>query len=824
MGNNILLGSSFTGWIADTTSKDIVGVVNNNSNEATFCSPGLYNWAVPTGVTSINAILIGAGANGNGSTLGGAGGELSYFNNLSVTPNTTVKVLVGGGNDTAVEPSAIFDKSVAVTNANYSVITPGSTNAASWTPSINTSFSYSAIVIGGGGGGGSIYGASGGGGGGAAYINNFYPFSIPGAYTLTAGSGGGAGVAGGTSSISNGGTVIIQATGGAGGIGGKAQTGGAGGTGTVTAGYGTGGTYTGGKGGDTTGSSGGGGGGGAAGPGGNGGAGGAAGADLGGSGTGGTSATANTGAGGGGGGGAGLGTTTSYYVGGGAGGAGSILLFGGTSTSPGGSGGTYSTSSAGVQGGKTGTPTGSTGSAGTAGGAYTSGNAGTNGNGGNGGGLGGGGGGAGGVSSSTFPGGSGSGGGVIVIWPGVTRTFPSTNIATYTTTTYWITVNSSTALNLVAGMPIYFDQSIGPLSANTVYTVTSASANFSNASTFYYFQIADSRGRTNTLPAATGVSTANVNIYYPSNIARGGGSTFPSIRTTAGASGAAGGTTTAAGGGGAGGYTGAGGNSGVAGSGGGGGGGNSTGTTGGGGVGLYGTSASPSNGAIGGGGGSGGYSAKSINGALFGGGGGATGIGANGAVRIIWGSNTYPLSAATADTSVPSGTVTIASILNGIPALASKSAIASSSNISNGIVTLNSNPTSAGQALFTIGAPTATIDTLNLNTTSGGFNNTPLGITGPTGSNLISVPPKPTNYTYVNTLSITGPTGLIFSPRTSNYNVVELDVPGKDLSSELTLITQPRSDSGGAARKTDQNLSTQDDVLNKTGWIGGTST
>jgi hypothetical protein len=820
MGDNILSGNVFTGWIADTTSKDIVGVVNNNSNEATFCVPGLYNWTVPNGVTSINAVLIGGGANGNGTTFGGAGGELSWFNGLSV--GASIKIAVGGGGDTTGawgESSAIFDKSVAVTNANYSVITPGVITSGSWTPSISTSFSYSAIVIGGGGGGGSIYGASGGGGGGAAYINNFYPFSIPGAYTLTAGSGGGAGVAGGTSSISNGGTVIIQATGGAGGIGGRAQTGGAGGTGTVTAGYGTGGTYTGGKGGDTTSSSGGGGGGGAAGPGGNGGAGGAAGADSGGSGTGGTSATANTGAGGGGGGGAGLGTTTSYYVGGGAGGAGSILLFGGTSTSPGGSGGTYSTSSAGVQGGRIGTPTGSTGSAGTAGGAYTSGNTGTNGNGGNGGGLGGGGGGAGGVSSSTFPGGSGSGGGVIVIWPGVTRTFPSTNIATYTTTTYWITVNSSTALNLVAGMPIYFDQSIGPLSANTVYTVTSVPANFSNASTFYYFQIADSRGRTTTLPAATGVSTTNVNIYYPSNIARGGGSTFLSIRTTSGASGAAGGTTTAAGGGGAGGYTGAGGNSGVAGSGGSGGGGNSTGTTGGGGVNLYGTSTPPtppSNGSVGGGGGSGGYSANSINGALFGGGGGATGIGANGAVRIVWGStNTFPYYAGnTAKVSL--GSISITSTLNGSPALANLSTVNDSSNIGYGRITLNNNPTSIGQAQFSVVGPTITIDTPLLNTN--------------TNTKSLPISSRPSNYqnpirTDIGSVDVSLEPNLTTAVRPSNYQTpARSDISSNNISLSPNRTTNPRSDGLNTPVISNTNLSTDDSILNRIGWIGGTNT
>lgn len=795
MGNNILGGNSFTGWATSTTSKDIVGVVTiENTSEATFCVPGLYDWTVPNGVTSINAVLIGGGANGNGTSLGGAGGELCYFNGLTVTPGSTLKIKVGNGGDGTNawgEPSIIFDKSIAVTNANYNVITPGFTNTSPWTPNITTSFSYSAIVVGGGAGGSgsgtttSTGHATGGGGGGSAYINNFYPFDKTGSFTLTVGTGGTGGAggatptvgsAGGTSSIvASDGTEIISATGGGTGSYSAGSVGGAGGTGSANANYGTSrGTYTGGAGGDASTGFGGSGGGGAAGPGGNGGKGGNGNATTS-SGSPGTAALANTGAGAGGGGG-----SNSTWFGGGGGGAGSALQFTGTSTSTGGTGGTYGTTSAVAGGGGVGS-VGSNGSAG--GGVLTNG---ANGGAGYANGAGGGG------SSNGGTGGAGGTGGLFIIWPGATRSYPSTNTvnASYTTLTYWITVNSSVPLNMSSGMPIYFDQAIGPLSANTVYTIVTTPANFSNASNFYYFQIADSRGRTSTLPAATNVSTTNVNIYFPSNIARGGGSTLPSIK--GGVSGTfasnLGGTTTSAGGGGAGGYTSAGGNGGLASTGGGGGGGSSNANVnGGGGVGIYGLNGiNGQSTSTGGSAGSFGYNAVGNNGGLFGGGGGYTGTGGSGAVRITWNGNTFPNSAIpTTNTIISNGILSSSPSIT--PSNTQVTATSGPTGSTYATVTLNNNPTNTGKSSFTV-------------------------------AGLIASPPVELNSsTNSPSITTTNRDGTAASAQPTNNMQNRIDNTN-DLSQETNLISNPMPDNVNNLRKSEKNLSTSDAVVNRTGW------
>jgi hypothetical protein len=894
MGSNILSGSVFTGWIADTTSKDIVGVVNNNSNEATFCVPGTYTWTAPSGVTSISAVCVSGGAAGTGSA-GGAGGNLVYKNNISpITPGKNYLVVVGTGGASTSAPggnSAILDSTVNTTittqnvtsgefiqttpglyatptptavsggggtiNTNYNfikftalpvgiltghtvtgpsipsntvVLSVDSTNkivylsqaASSSTSSGTYTFSYagsgwqvpsgitsiSVLMIGGGGAGGTGLAAGGGGGGATTYFT--ITGLTPGTYlnysvgaggtscfylangtnngvipqggtstsitinslTYSANGGGAAGITGGQSGTAGG---SVNYCGGGGGAGGYAGSGGNG------AGYsGTGGTnpftFSGGGGGSaqTT-------------PTGNGIT--AFGSFSGGSGGPGFYYTSGTP------------TLTAYSettATGGGGGGGYFVNFANTSYNGtgyyGGGVGIYGQGSSGATGSGNGNP-GSGGSGKTYGGGGPGAWSATSLN----------------STSSVFQSNNWGGPGIIrIVYPAPTYSFPLTNVNTTVPANTLSSMTLSSVPTIYNGFPIAFETAIGGLSSNTVYYAS----NIYGSS----FNLSSTDQTTNTLSFTTGTYT-NVNLFYPT-IRAAGASSINSQNLGNGIN--LGGAGNTSGGGGAGGYTGAGapGGSGAA-AGGGAGGGPSV-TYGGGGVNLYG----PGTSGIIGNGGSGGYNSTSTGGGLFGGGGGRDSSGAGGAVRIVWGSKNFSsaANAATTSTSVTSGTVTITSTLNGSPALATNSAVASSSNISNGIITINNNPTGTGQAQFTIAAPTATIDTLNLNTTSGGFNNTPLGIIGPTGSNLISVPPKPTNYKYVNTPSITGPTGLIFSPRTSNYNVVELDVPGKDLSSEITLITQPRSDSSGAARKTDQNLSTQDDVLNKIGWIGGTNT
>lgn len=843
--SDILGGSTFTGWATSTGSKDIVGIItSDNTTEVTFCNPGLYDWTIPSGVRYISAVLIGGGGAGNGVALGGQGGELCYFNNLDLGPSaagSTIKVYVGnGGGSTSTtttswgEPSVIFDKSVTVTNANYSVITPGIITSGIWPPDINTSFSYSAIAIGGGGGGGSSNwtgsgtstynaGAGGGGGGGAAYINNFYPFTLTGNITLTAGNGGTANNSGGTSSVTMGSTTLVQATGGGSGsnnLGGQSN-GGAGGSGSYFSSIGNGASYVGGAGGPSYNGgfqNSGGGGGGAAGPGGGGGRGGlsapnAASTSV----SNGTAASVNTGAGAGGGGGSGsLSGTSNPMVGAGGGGSGSVILFTGTSTSTGGVAGTYNITSLSQQFGKGGSGTGA-GSIGTNG-TYLSPNTtislSSPATGGNGGSYGGGGGGGGGYS--TYPvgyGGTGGNGAVAIIWPGVTRTFPSTNIASYTTVTYWITVNSSSTLPFTAGMPIYFDQAIGPLTANTVYLVTSNPNNFKNATNFYYFQIANIRSSTTTLPAATYISTASVNIYYSSNIARGGNSTgtYPSIKT--GVSNTGGTTSTGAGGCGAGGYTGIGGNGGYSGAGDAAGGGASSGSfTGGGGIGLYGTTtknvSSGNTGTVPGGGGSFGYNSSSSYGGLFGGGGGVSGLGGSGAIRIVWGGKTFPNNALPSNSVINQGSIT--SNPNLLSANTLVNYVIGPTTGNYAIATLNNVPFATGKSSFTVGAGTVTVDTTNLNTI---INSTSIPVPART-SNYQN--PNRTDTSIINqsqepnlATSTTIPTNARIPTRTDTND---------NISKEINQVTSPRSDGLNTPVISNKNLSTDEIIVNSIGW------
>ena len=57
------------------------------------------NWTVPSGVTSICAVCIGAGASGflTGIYTSGGGGALSYTNNIAVTPGEVLQVVAGSG-------------------------------------------------------------------------------------------------------------------------------------------------------------------------------------------------------------------------------------------------------------------------------------------------------------------------------------------------------------------------------------------------------------------------------------------------------------------------------------------------------------------------------------------------------------------------------------------------------------------------------------------------------------------------------------------------------------------------------------------------------
>lgn len=192
-----------------------------------YTTPGTYSFIVPTGVTTICAVLVGAGATGS-SNFGGAGGSLRYINNLPVTPGETLTVFVGaGGGYGTTGPTTIKRGTdtllLASSNntggywANPEIINPSTPTGAG---------PYGGTVGGGNGGSGAGTGgyAASGGGGAGGYSGNGGNGSSSG--TGSSGSGGAGGGGGGWSGQSN------WFGGGGGGVGilGQGTNGGGGGT------------------------------------------------------------------------------------------------------------------------------------------------------------------------------------------------------------------------------------------------------------------------------------------------------------------------------------------------------------------------------------------------------------------------------------------------------------------------------------------------------------------------------------------------------------------------------------------------------------------
>ena len=270
-------------------------------------------------------------------------------------------------NDTSITPN-VEGQQVYTTPGSYTWICPAGVT------------SVSVLVIGAGGGGATQSAGGGGGGGALAYANN-YSVTPGNSYAVQVGTGGSSN-SNGTSSYFVGSGVILA-------------NGGESGSGSRSGGQPQGGWYSGGGGGGTGGSytngifaDGGGGAAGYTGSGGNG-----AGGD--------NSNTAGNGSGGGGGGGGGYGQTN--YGGGGGGGVG---IYGQGSN---GSAGSSSSGGAGGSGGSSG-GSGGGGAPGGSGGQY---------------------GGGGGNTHASGSGGTGGSGAVRIIYPGTTRSFPSTNVGNY---------------------------------------------------------------------------------------------------------------------------------------------------------------------------------------------------------------------------------------------------------------------------------------------------------------------------------------------------------------------------------------------------------
>jgi len=100
-GTFTLTLSATDGVSTVTVNTDISLVFGPAASSVIFTTPGTHSWVVPDGLTSISAVVVGAGGSGgsagaNWSAAGGSGGGLAWMSNISVTPGDTLYVRVAG--------------------------------------------------------------------------------------------------------------------------------------------------------------------------------------------------------------------------------------------------------------------------------------------------------------------------------------------------------------------------------------------------------------------------------------------------------------------------------------------------------------------------------------------------------------------------------------------------------------------------------------------------------------------------------------------------------------------------------------------------------
>ena len=174
-----------------------------------YITPGIYNLVVPAGVTSLNAIAVGAGANGDRLN-GGGGGAMHYRNSVTVNPGDTILIEITAPMAVATLNNVAGRRGVCQAYRNTAI--GGNTVACGYGANTYlgaTRFTASApdFSTGGGNGGqtssGSLNGTGGGGAGSGGYTFNGTPSgrslgagNSPSVTTNTGptvGSGGGAG-------------------------------------------------------------------------------------------------------------------------------------------------------------------------------------------------------------------------------------------------------------------------------------------------------------------------------------------------------------------------------------------------------------------------------------------------------------------------------------------------------------------------------------------------------------------------------------------------------------------------------------------------------
>lgn len=249
--------------------------------DAEYTSSGSYTYTVPTGVTNVSVVCIGAGGGGGLGNSGqaGGGGALAYRNNITVVPGQTASITVGSGGGTngssgtaGGSSSFTYDGTTTTAGGGGGATNDGSPAGSDGSGGSGGTRSGTYDGGGNGGSGGTDpgnFGGPGGGGAGGYSGNGGAGASKPaaGAVNGSAGSGGGGGGGGtgGQSEVGGGGGGGVgfygQGTNGAGGIGygggvatpgtggGGGSGGTAGSTGSTSGPGGSGGSYGGGHGG-----------------------------------------------------------------------------------------------------------------------------------------------------------------------------------------------------------------------------------------------------------------------------------------------------------------------------------------------------------------------------------------------------------------------------------------------------------------------------------------------------------------------------------------------------------------------------------------------
>ncbi len=170
----------------------------------TFTTPGAATFVVPPGVTSVSVVVVGAGGagpTGAASFGGGGGGALCYLNSITVTPGSSIPVVVGTG--------GVGGSNGSQSSFNGTIIANGGAGTTTAVGGLGGTGTGGACFAGGAGGSfvgtGSQYHA--GGGGAAGYNGNGGRGSDASGSgcpaNATAGTGGGGGGGGGGSDPAN---------------------------------------------------------------------------------------------------------------------------------------------------------------------------------------------------------------------------------------------------------------------------------------------------------------------------------------------------------------------------------------------------------------------------------------------------------------------------------------------------------------------------------------------------------------------------------------------------------------------------------------------